>query len=187
MKLRLGKRTLFAAGLGLACSIVATYFLCTVSADSLPQVRLNADSITPRSIEDLTGKNVARDYAYAWRDLAEALDMNRANTLNGYFTGFAKEGFNNRISDQRRAGIHTHYLDRGHRVEAVFYAPDGGEMQLIDQAKLEVQILDGERVIYKEDGTQYFLVLMTPGADRWFVRALQPVPEAELHDLKASK
>jgi hypothetical protein len=30
-------------------------------------------------------------------------------------------------------------------------------------------------VIHQGNTTQQFLVLMTPGADRWFVRSLEPV------------
>lgn len=143
---------------------------------SLPQVQLNADSIGPRPIEELTGHNVVRDYAYAWRDLAGALESNRAGLLNDYFAGFAKDDFARRIADQKAAGLTTRYIDHGHRVKAVFYSPDGGEMQLLDDAKLEIDILDGGKVIHQENADQHYLVLMTPGADRWFVRSLTAVP-----------
>jgi hypothetical protein len=176
-----------APALALASLVLSPYWLRVLRADSLPRVQLNAESIRPRSIEDLTGKNVARDYAYAWKDLAEAVDKNRASALNGYFTGFAKDALSNRVSDQQRAGIHTRYVDRGHQVSAVFYSADGGEMELIDQAQLETQILEGDKLLHKEDGTQKFVVLMTPGADRWFVRALQPVSDAELRDAPPKK
>ena len=146
------------------------------AADSLPQVTLNADSIAPRQIEELTGRNVTRDYSYAWRDLARALQSNRTDLLSDYFTGFAKENFAERIADQRKTGVTVRYVDHGHNVKAFFYSPDGGEMQLIDNAKLELQILDGGKVIHQETLTQPYLVLMTPGADRWFVRSLDPIP-----------
>jgi hypothetical protein len=166
--------------LGLACIASSSFLIRALRADSLPRVQLNADSIKPRPIEDLTGRSVARDYAYAWKDLADAVDNNRDGALNGYFTGFAKDLLSKRVSDQRRSGLHTRYLDRGHRLAAVFYSADGGEMELIDRAQLEMQILEGNKVIHKEDRTQSFLVLMTPGADRWLVRVLQPVSDSEL-------
>jgi hypothetical protein len=152
--------------------------LRSVLADSLPQVRLNAEGIGPRSIEELTGHNVARDYAYAWRDLALALDQNQATLLDGYFTGFAKDNLVKRVSDQKKTGIRVRYIDRGHQVKALFYAPDGGEMQLLDKATVEQQILDGNNVIHQENSTRQYLVLMTPGADRWFVRSLEPLPDS---------
>jgi hypothetical protein len=60
-------------------------------------------------------------------------------------------------------------------VKAFFYSPDGGEMQLLDKAQLEIQVYDGGKLIHQENATQDYLVLMTPGADRWFVRSLEPI------------
>ena len=155
-------------------------WLRIVHADALPQVQLNADSIAPRPIEELTGRNVTRDYANAWRDLAQALDKSDPGVLDAFFTGFAKEALLKKISDQKKTGVHIRYIDHGHQVKAFFYAPDGGEMQLLDKAQLEMQVLDGGNVIHQENSTQQFLVLMTPGADRWFVRSLEAVPNSAL-------
>ena len=176
------RRVFYIAVLGSVCLFALPYFARVLRADSLPRVQLNADLIQPREIEDLTGKNVARDYALAWKDLSDALDNNRAAALNGYFTGFAKDVLNSRVAEQKRAGIHTRYVDHGHHASAIFYSADGGEMQLIDEANLEMQIFEGDKILHREQGTQKFVVLMTPGADRWFVRALQPVADAELPD-----
>jgi hypothetical protein len=95
--------------------------------------------------------------------------------LNDYFTGFAKDNLTQRIADQLRTGVTIRYTDHGHNVKAFFYSPDGGEMQLLDNAELDIEILDGGKVIHHESVTQPYLVLMTPGADRWFVRSLDPV------------
>jgi hypothetical protein len=62
-------------------------------------------------------------------------------------------------------------------VKAVFYSVDGGEMQLEDEAQLEVQVFDGNKLIYTCNSSQKFLVLMTPGSDRWYVRSLESVPD----------
>ena len=156
----------------------STLVLRPAQADSLPQVHLNADGIAPRAIEELTGHNVTRDYAYAWRDLAQALDKNRAAFLDAYFTGFAKDALIKRIADQQKTGIRVRYIDHGHQVKAFFYAPDGGEMQLLDKARIERQVLDGDSIIHQENTIQQYLVLMTPGADRWYVRALESIPES---------
>ena len=141
------RRAFVIVGLASVCVLALPYFVRVLHADSLPRVQLNADSIQPRKIEDLTGKNVARDYAIAWKDLSEALNNNRATALNGYFTGFAKDALNSRVAEQKRTGIHTRYVDHGHRASAVFYSADGGEMQLIDEANLEMQILEGDKIL----------------------------------------
>jgi len=148
-------------------------------AEALPDVHLNADSLGPRSIEELTGRNITRDYAFAWRDLGQALNTNQKSLLKDYFTGFAKDDFSHRIADQARNGLQTRYIDHGHKVKAFFYSIDGSAMQLLDQAQVEVQVLDGGKVIHQENGTQTYLVLMTPGADRWFVRSLQPIAASQ--------
>lgn len=145
------------------------------AASALPRVSLSADSLAPRPIEQRTGEAVAHDYAQAWHDLAVALESNRADALSDYFAGEAKSRISRRIGDQKTSGLRTRYIDGGHRVKAVFYSVDGGEMQLEDQARLEVQIFDGDKMIYSSNSTQNFLVLMTPGSDRWYVRLLEPV------------
>lgn len=176
LRLKTVRRPVFlAASILMMISLGSPVLFRVLHADSLPQVKLNADGIAPRSIEELTGRNVTRDYAYAWRDLATASRSNRADLLNDYFTGFAKDNFSQRIADQKKTGVTVRYTDHGHNVKAFFYSPDGGEMQLLDNAQLEIAILDGGKVIHQETVTQTYLVLMTPGADRWFVRSLDPV------------
>jgi len=166
-----------AALLAMAFAVIPVHNV--FGAENAPDVRLNADSIAPRSIEELTGRNVTRDYAFAWRDLAHALNNNDKALLKDYFTGFAKDDFSGRIADQAHNGLRTRYVDHGHKVKAFFYSLDGSAMQMVDEAQLEVQVLDGNKVVHQENGTQTYLVLMTPGADRWFVRSLQALPASD--------
>ncbi len=168
---------LFVALLGLGIWSFHEPSFLNVHAASLPKVVLSAESLAPRAIEQRTGETVTHDYAQAWQDLAEALDANRPDLLGDYITGEAKARLVRRIADQKKTGIHTRFVDGGHQVKAVFYSPDGGEMQLEDQVQLQTQVFDGERMIYNSSATQKYLVLMTPGADRWFVRSLESVPE----------
>jgi hypothetical protein len=172
-------RVMLSLAVLLAAAMSIPAILGVLRADTVPQVQLNADSIGPRSIEELTGRNVTRDYAYAWRDLGQALDNNQKALLNDYFTGFAKDDFRQRIADQAQNGLRTRYVDHGHKVKAFFYSIDGSAMQLLDQAQIEVQVLDGGKIVHQENGTQTYLVLMTPGADRWFVRSLEPITTSE--------
>ena len=142
---------------------------------SLPSVELTA-SRGPRDIEDLTRQKILHDYAAAWQTLGAGLEQNRPELLNDYFTGFAKDEFTRTIQEQAGTGIHRHYVDHGHKLEVLFYSPDGGVMQLQDSAEYEVQIFDGSKLLHSETTTARFLVLMTPGADRWMIRLLQGVP-----------
>lgn len=147
----------------------------TPSSASLPSVQLTA-ARGPRDIEDLTRQKILHDYAAAWKTLATGMERNQADVLNDYFTGFAKDEFSQTIKQQARTGIHWRYVDHGHKLEALFYSPDGGVMQLRDNAEYEIQIFDGARLLHSESVTATFLVLMTPAADRWMVRLLQDVP-----------
>lgn len=152
---------------------VVAYHLRASADDNLPRVQLNADNVSPRPIEDLTGKSVPRDYALAWQTLAQALASNKAGLLDAYFTGLAKQDFTQRINSQINSGLQTRYTDRGHKLEALFYSPAGDVMELRDRAQLDMQVLDGGKVVYDEPMNADFMVLMTPGADRWMVRQLQ--------------
>lgn len=145
------------------------------ASSSLPKVDLTA-SRGPRDLEPLTRRKIVHDYAAAWQTLAAGLEQNRAELLNGYFTGFAKQEFTETIADQAGTGIHRRYVDHGHKLEAIFYSPDGGVIQLQDNVDYEVQIFDGAKLLHGEKGSARFLVLMTPSADRWMVRLLQSVP-----------
>jgi hypothetical protein len=141
----------------------------------LPEVHLDAAGLAPRSIEALTGTTIARHYALAWRDLAEALESGRAEGLGEEFVGFEKDRLLQRIAEQKQAGVHVHVVDHGHHLKAVFYSSDGTAMQLLDQAQLEIQTFDGNQLLDTQNAPHEYMVLMTPGADRWYVRDLEEV------------
>jgi hypothetical protein len=151
----------------------AAYHLRAAAEDDLPRVQLNVDNISPRPIEDLTSKSVPRDYALAWQTLGQALAGNNPGLLDAYFTGLAKQDFTRRIKSQIKSGLQTRYTDHGHKLDALFYSPAGDVMELRDHARLDMQILDGGKVIYDQPVNAEFVVLMTPGADRWLVRQIQ--------------
>ena len=153
----------------------AVLHLGAAAATEVPRVDLNADNIGPRGIEDLTSKSVPRDYAFAWQTMEQALDENRTGLLDGYFSGIAKQDLNNRVKSQLKSGMHTRYQDRGHKLDAIFYAPAGDAMQLRDHAQFDIQVMDGDKVIYEEPINADYIVLMTPGADRWLVRQMQAI------------
>jgi hypothetical protein len=166
-------RTRFAV-LGLMVLAGSTFSLAQ-SPSSVPQVRLNADGLAPRSIEDLTGTTIAKNYAKAWHDLASALASSRSAEIGEEFTGFAKDRLVKRIGDQQQTDVHVHIVDHGHQLKAIFYATDGSVMQLVDEAQLEIQTFDGEKLLDTQNMPRHYMVLMTPGADRWYVRDLEEV------------
>ncbi len=146
------------------------------AADNLPSVRLNAEDNAGRPVEALTRKSIARDYARAWRSLAQAMEQNRADLIDNDFAGVAEEKFAAAVADQAKAGLRTRYIDHGHKVDVLFYSPEGLSIELRDTAQLERQVLDGGQVVHSENLTLHYISLMTPTEVRWKVRLLQEVP-----------
>ena len=129
----------------------------------------------PRAIEPLTEARVLRDYRAAWSSLAWAEQSNTLDPLEGPFVASAKKWLSETISHQRQSGLSTHYSEQSHNLQAVFYAPEGDVIELHDTAQFHVQVFDGSKVIRDEPVTEHYVVLMTPGADRWVIRQLQSV------------
>ncbi len=143
----------------------------------LPQVHLSAINNAGRPVEPLTEQSVARDYARAWRTIAESLNQNRADLIANDFVGWAREKLTAAVQQQVKAGLHRRYVDHGHKVEVLFYSPDGLSIELRDTADMEEQILDGDKVVHSEPVTMHYIALLTPTEVRWKVRLLQAVPE----------
>ncbi len=156
---------------------VAFCALVFVAADSTPQVVLNTSKAGPRSVESLTERALLRDYKFAWVNLDQAMESNSTAPLAGLFTGTANAGLADAVNGQRRSGLSSRYLNQSHKVEAAFYAPEGDMIELHDTAEYDLQILDGQKTIHNEHAVVHYVVLMTPGSDRWVIRQLQAVPE----------
>jgi hypothetical protein len=139
-------------------------------------ITLDVSEVQPRELEDTTVKAIARDYSTAWNTLGRALAENRAELLNADFVGYAQQKFADAITQQQKSGLRTRYIDRGHKVRAIFYSPEGSSMQLEDTASLGIQLLDGDNVVSQQDVTVRYVAVMTVAEDRWKVRVLQAVP-----------
>jgi len=148
----------------------------SMAADSMPAVVFNASTVGPRAVESLTQRSILRDYRFAWANLAHALESNSTAPLNGLFAGTASAWLNDAVSTQRHSGLHSRYLNQNHKLEAVFYAPEGDVIELHDTAEYTLQIFDGSQAIHDQHVVVHYIVLMTPGADRWVIRQLQAVP-----------
>ena len=160
--------------------MAATFILTTcvlTASESLPEVQLDAAGLGPRAIEELTGTAIARSYAQAWQNLGTALESDRTEGLGEEFVGVALDRLNQRIAEQKQTGLRVRIVDHGHNLKAVFYSTDGTAMQLLDQAQLEIQTLDGDKLLDTQTAPHKYFVIMTPGADRWYVRNLEEVSE----------
>ena len=158
--------------------LVAVFFAGPVSsnaADSSARVQLDSSKASPRAVESRTEQAILRDYRFAWTSLAQALEFNTADPLEGPFVDTAKKSLSEKLTSQRRTGLSQRYLDQSHKLQAVFYAPEGDVIELHDTAEYQLQILDGSKVIHDEHVVQRYVVLMTPAADRWVVRQMQAV------------
>jgi hypothetical protein len=147
----------------------------SVRADSGPQLQLEVSKAGPRAVESMTERSVFRDYRFAWTSLAEALESNSLAPLNGPFVGTARGWLEQAVGTQRQNGLRSRYISQNHKVDAVFYAPEGDVMELHDTAQYQLQLLDGSKIIHDENVVIHYVVLMTPAADRWVVRQLQAV------------
>jgi hypothetical protein len=150
------------------------------TSPELPVVQVTADNVGPRVLEPLTKDSIAHNYADAWRAMAVAMNTNQADLLDASFVGFAKDKLEQVIAEQKKLGIHTRYVDRGHKVDITFYSPEGLSIELLDTARYNLQVLDGDRVVHTEEVTARYVVLMTPTEVRWKVRVLQAAPDSSL-------
>lgn len=159
-------------------SLAALLFLLnTPQSNAAVNVDLIVTHAGPRAVESLTERGVLRDYRVAWISLAHAMEFNAPDALSGPFVSKAKESLMNAVSSQQRSGLSTRYLNQNHKVEAVYYAPEGDVIELHDAADYQLQILDGGKLIHDEHLVMHYVVLMTPAADHWVVRQLQAVSQ----------
>ena len=160
------------AGMALiACAIVP--LVQRMLADTKPQVQLNVKNAQPREVEDVTQTAVLRDYTRAWEAISTSLANNSLPPLNENFTGFALDKLTQRVKDQKQHGLTTRIIDHGHKVDAIFYSPDGAAIELQDTASIETQVLDGGKVIHSDQAQIRYYAVMTGAEDRWKVRVLE--------------
>ncbi|HEX6466268.1 MAG TPA: hypothetical protein VFZ99_03120 [Terriglobales bacterium] len=140
------------------------------------EVRLDSSQIVPRPLEERTGQSLVRQYSKAWQDLEAALNQNNNKMLSESFVGYAQDTLNAQIAAQKKAGLSTRYVDHGHKVDALIYSMDGSAVELRDAAQLEIQYLDGDKVVGSENTTRHYVVVMSVVDDGWKVRVLESAP-----------
>jgi len=144
-----------------------------ILADTKPSVQLEVKNAQPREVEDVTQNAIVRDYTLAWQAISTALAENSLQPLNDNFAGFALDKLTQRVKDQKQNGLTTRIIDHGHKVEAIFYSPDGAAIELKDTATIETQVLDGGTVIHSDKEQIQYYAVMTGAEDRWKVRVLE--------------
>jgi hypothetical protein len=165
------------AKLGIARGLAAVLSLLTaflLFGEPKPSVRIGPmDAVGPRPVETQTQASVVRDYLKAWETLGSALSQNRADLLDGYFVGIAKDKLMDTIHEQQQLGIETSYRGRSHDLQVVFYSPEGLSIQLVDNVEYDVEVRDHG----KEVGTQHvrtrYVAVLTPTESNWKVRVFQ--------------
>ena len=167
--------------LGIALALIVSGglpLLSRVFADTpdLVQVRLDASNIQPRPLEQLTGQAIVKKYSQAWKNMETALAENRPGVLDESFVGYAHDKLFSQIKQQQKSGLSTRYIDHGHQVEATFYSPEGSAVQLRDTAQLEIQLLDGDKVVSSQNVTRKYIAVITVVEDSWKLRVLEAVP-----------
>jgi hypothetical protein len=145
------------------------------AAEDTPKFAVNTSAAGPRQIEEGTAKAIQRDYSDAWKTLARASGENRAELLDMAFVGTARDKLRDRIAGQKQAGLTVRLIDRGHEVDAVFYSPEGSSIQLEDVASFDLEVLDGNDVIHREQVKQKYIVVLSAAENRWKVRVMEEV------------
>jgi hypothetical protein len=109
--------------------------------------------------------------------LRAAFEQNRADLLDPDFVGTARDKLTDTIQQQVNLGIRTHYQDRAHDLQIVFYSPEGLSIELTDKVEYDVKVLDHERVKTIQHLSARYVIVLTPAEVRWRVRVFQAAPE----------
>jgi hypothetical protein len=170
--MRLTRILILTLGVAIAISGAVPLFE-RIFADTKPSVQLNVKSAQPREVEGVTQNAIVRDYTLAWQAIGTSLAANSLQPLNDNFAGFALDKLSQRVKDQKQNGLTTRIIDHGHKVEAIFYSPDGAAIELKDTASIETQVLAGGTVIHSDQAQIQYYAVMTGAEDRWKVRVLE--------------
>jgi len=131
---------------------------------------------TPRPMESQTRTAVVRDYLQSWKALQTAFEQNRTDLLNADFVGGALKTLDKTIRAQSALGITTRYDDLSHRLQIVYYSPEGLSIELLDRVSYTVQVFDHGRPVARRQEHARYIVVMTPSQVRWRTRIFEANP-----------
>ena len=159
------------------CAVFASALLMIAfplrASTPVANVEFTVATAGPRQLESSLQRSIPADYAKAWQTLSEALQGGDPSVLDRYWTGVAHDKLQRLVQDQISTNVQVRYIDRSHRLQAVFYPTDGAALLLHDTAQIEIQVLSAGKLIHTENVTEKYVVLMTPSQDRWLVRIFQ--------------
>jgi hypothetical protein len=164
----------------LRCSAIFCALLALASGmmAAQPEVRVDTSQLQgPRPLEEQTRIAAIRDYLESWQNMSEAFQQNRAGILDADFVGAARDKLGKTIDEQLKLGIRTHYLDRTHEIQVLFYSPEGSSIELIDKVEYNVEVLDHEKPVTSMPASARYIVILTPSEVRWRVRVMQAVSD----------
>jgi hypothetical protein len=143
------------------------------AAEPATKIDINVANASPREVEETTRAAIQREYGSAWAAMTKSLAENFDAGIGASFVGAARDTLLSQLDQQKHNNLSTRIIDRGHKLDVVFYSPEGSAMQLRDTAQLEKQYLSGSSVVHSESITARYVVLMSVTEDRWKVRLLQ--------------
>jgi hypothetical protein len=159
---------------------VACLCLAPLSAHGAeqPSVQVDLSNLqSPRPLQKETQNAAIRDYLKAWRSLGEAFARNQPELLDADFVGTARQKFGDAIQEQVAGGISTRYQDRAHRIQIVFYSPEGLSIQIVDNVDYVVDVSSGDKLHSQQLMHARYVAVLTPAEVRWRVRLLQGGPQ----------
>lgn len=168
----------------LKCSamVCASIVLASGMAAAQPEVTVDISQLKgPRPLEEQTKAAAIRDYLESWQGMSGAFQQNRADILDEYFVGAAKDKLVNAIDEQAKAGVHTRYQDRTHHIQFLFYSPEGLSIELTDDAEYDVQVFDHDKAVSTVPASAHYIIVLTPAEVRWRVRVMQADSKWKVH------
>jgi hypothetical protein len=148
-------------------------------ASDLPAVHLDTSQpVGPRTLEKETQTSVVRDYLESWQSMDRALAENRADLLDRFFIGEAKQKLASTITEQQKLGVKVRYRDRSHNLKIVFYSPEGLSIQLVDTVEYDLEFLDSNHTPVTQPMRSRYVAVLSPAERRWQVRIFQAVPDS---------
>lgn len=149
---------------------------CALLAQPAVQVQ-PSDLHGPRPLAQQTADSAIRDYIQSWKSMKSAMAQNRVDLLSPDFVGSALDKLAGAIQEQVKAGIHTRYVDRSHKIQIVFYSPEGLSIQLVDNVEYDEQVYNGQILLTSQPVSARYIAVLTPSETRWRVRVFQAMPE----------
>lgn len=164
--------------LGKFLVLCASFVVASGMSGAQASVQVSTASLNaPRPLNDETRNAAIHDYLASWRCMSEALAQNRIDLLDADFVGTARSRLGNTIRNQTALGLSTHYEDRSHKIQVLFYSPEGLSIELADTADYDIHVIAHGKELANHTEVARYIVVLTPSEVRWRVRVFQGIPQ----------